>query len=131
MKKTFFIVLILFLIFAQTAYAESSASVKINNNVSSNSQSESSIKTDIRVETNGHVTTYSSEEAEDIEIKAENDQSVIKVNGKTVSGGSPTGTATPTAQPTDEPEDNKTEEDNENIFDIIEDIFNKVFSLLG
>lgn len=130
-KTALFVMLIL--VTPALVYAESSASVKIKNDVSSTSNSQVSSSTNIRIETNGDVTTYSSDKPEDIEIKSENGKSVIKVNGVVVSAsptdGQTSPTSTPVPDPTDEEED-ENEGENKNIFEVFQDLFKKVFSLL-
>jgi len=81
------IIVLFFIIITSNAYAESSASVEINNNIYSTSTSNSNIenKTNIRVETNGNVTEYSSDEPnQKIEVKSVNGESSIKVDGEEV-----------------------------------------------
>ena len=78
------IILITFLFITPQVFAESSASVEVNNNINSSSTSQSSIDshTDITVEVDGEVTTYSSDEPnQKIEVKASDGQSSIKVDG--------------------------------------------------
>src|SRR3989344_5189623 len=110
MKKPFFLILAFPFFITQTTFAESSANVKINNNVSGSSTSNVQSHTNISVETNGQTTTYSSDKPENIEVKSVNGVSEIRVNGELVSQ-SPTQTATKTPTQTDEPED---EEEKEN-----------------
>ncbi|MBI2621045.1 MAG: hypothetical protein HYW63_00170 [Candidatus Levybacteria bacterium] len=127
MRKTA-LFLILFLFIVPPAFAESKASVKIKNNVSSSSISEVKSSTDIRIETNGNVTSYSTKEPGNIEINANNGSSEIKVNGNVVSqnSASPTATKSPTPTPSDENRQN----DNKNIFEFFESLFKIFFSLL-
>lgn len=86
------------------------------------------MKTDIRVETNGNVTTYSSDKAGNIEVKAENDKSEIKVDGKVVSGNNSNTESTPsiTPKPTEKPE-KKAENEDKGFFEILKE----KFSFLG
>src|SRR3990167_3990458 len=103
MKKPFFLMLVFPFLITQTALAQSSANVKINNNVSGSSASDVASHTNITVETNGKTTTYSSDKPKNIEVKSVNGVSEIRVNGELISQ-SPTQTATKTPTPTDEPE---------------------------
>ena len=130
MKKLLFLFLLSPFVLIQTALAQSSANVNINNSFSSSSQSETNVKTDIKVETNGHVTTYSSDKPENIEVKSEDGKSEIKVDGRIVSDDSAL-SSTPSVSPT-EKLGNETDNKNggKNFFDVIEDFLNKVFSLL-
>jgi len=136
MRKISLLLFSLPFIFASSAYAESRASVKINNNVSSNSESTVNSTTNIRIETNGKVTEYHSDKAENVEINAVNDTSEIKVNGQVVSQSptsastSPTQKPTETPQPTDKDEKEKEiEEQKENLLDIINNFIEKIFSI--
>ncbi|MBI4098282.1 MAG: hypothetical protein HY426_04570 [Candidatus Levybacteria bacterium] len=117
-----------FLLSTSLAFAESKASVKLNNNVSGSSTSQINSETNIRVETNGEVATYSSKEPGNVEVNSVNGKSEIKVNGVLVSSSpnEPTSepTASPTAKPTQEP-------GNKNILEVFEEIFKKLFSFFG
>ena len=128
------LLILFFLASSVGVFAQSSASVKIKNDVSSSSNSQVSSSTNIRVETNGNITTYSSDKPEDIEVKAENGKSVIKVNGVVVSASLTDGQISPTPSPVPEPTDDEEDEnegnENKNIFEVFEDLFKKVFSLL-
>ncbi|GEM_PF-3543895 len=133
MIKTTLLILT-FLVFATPVQAKNIASIKINNNVSSSSDSTVNSQTDISIDTNGQKTTYSSDKAQDIEVKSVNGVSEIKVDGNIVSGNnsnSPTigPTASPTAKPTQKPDENSNQ--NKNIFEVFEDLFKKIFSLLS
>lgn len=115
MKKKIVPFFLLFLV-ATPAYANS-ASVNINNSVNTSGTNTNTTKseTHIKVETNGKVTEYNSNEPGSVEVKSINGESTIKVNGQTVSGTPteedvPTATASPTAKPTSTPDDNEKEE---------------------
>ncbi len=115
-------------------FAASEAHVNINNNVSGDSTSNVSSRTDITVETDGNTTRYTSDEPGTIEINSINGVTEIKKNGTVVSGNnsnSPTKepTASPTAKPTQKPDENNNQ--NKNIFEVFEDVFKKLFSLLS
>lgn len=135
MKKPFFLILAFPFFITQTAFAESSANVKINNNVSGSSTSNATSQTNITVETNGKTTTYFSDKPENIEIKSVNGVSEIKVNGQVVSQSPTQTSATKTPTPKDEPEDEddkeKAEEKARGIFDQIEDLLKSLFLLLS
>lgn len=125
------LILSLFFICVDSVNAESKVNVKVNNNVSSSTDSMSSTNTNIRIEENGKITTYSSNKGENVEIKSENGVSEIKVNGLTVSP-SPNQqideqTVNPTTKPIVKPENNKP--NNKNIFDFFENLFRKIFLL--
>lgn len=122
MKKSA-ILIVAFLLFAPQAFAESTARVKVNNNVSGSSTSTVKSETNIRVETNGEVTTYSSDKPENIEVNS--------VNGQTVSSpAKPTSepSATPTATSVPH-QDEENDSDQKNIFNILGEIFKKIFSV--
>ena len=126
------LLIIFFLTIAGGAFAESSASVKIKNDVSSSSDSQVNSSTSIRIETNGNVTTYSSSEPEDIEVKSINGTSEIKVNGQVVSQDSSQTSPTKIPPPTASLEEREETDSNsnKNIFEVFQDLFKKVFSLL-
>lgn len=135
MIKTTLLVLTFF-VFATPVQAESIASVKINNNINSSSDSTVNSQTDISIETNGQQTTYSSDKAQDIEVKSVNGVSEIKVDGNIVSGNNSnnptTGpTASPTARPSQKPDGNGDGDQNKNIFEVFGDLFKKIFFLLS
>lgn len=126
------LLILTFLVFAAPVQAESRASVKINNNVDSSSDSTVNSQTDISVETNGQKTTYTSDEPGNIEVNSVNGVSEIKVDGNVVSGNNsnnPTGepTASPTAKPSQEPDEDN---ENKNILEVFENLFKKIFSFL-
>lgn len=134
MKKSLFLILSIPLLIAQGAFAESSANVRVNNNVSGSSTSNVQSHTNISVETNGQTTAYTSNKPENIEVKSVNGVSEIRINGELISQ-SPTQTATKTPTPTDE-QDKENEEENvkeeaRGIIDQIEELINKLFSLLS
>lgn len=84
MKIILIIFILLTFIIIPRAFAQSSASVEVNNNINSDSTSQSSVNshTDITVEVDGEVTKYSSDEPnQKIEVKASDGQSSIKVDG--------------------------------------------------
>lgn len=129
------LIIIALLVTPHSVFAESSATVRVDNNIESSSNSTVKSTTNIRVETNGKVTTYSSDKAEDVEVKSVNGQSEIKVNGQVIDV-----TASPTKKPTAKPinadeDDDENEEElndnNKNIFEIFEDLIKKVFSLFS
>lgn len=122
MKKIFFLIL-LSLIFTPNVYAKSSATVKVNNDVSSSSNTNSTIKTDIRIETNGNVTTYSSDKPGNIEIRSVDGTSQIKVNSKVVNSEEPSKDNNKQNKDIDK-EKNKNEDSN------TKEIKNKFFGLL-
>lgn len=135
MRKLSAILLLLPLIFVAKAHAESRAEVNISNHVSSNTNTTTSVKNNIRIETNGHVTEYSSDKAEDIEIKAVNDKSEIKVNGESVNQ-TPSGgiSATPTNKPTEEPNEikddkNELKEKQNEFVEAVQEFIEKIFSI--
>lgn len=132
MKKLSFLLLFLPFIFVQKANAEASAKVNINNNVSSNTNTTTSVKNNIKIETNGHITEYSSDRAENIEIKTDNDKSEIKINGQVVSQ-SPSGgaSATPTNKPSNESEKKNNEKVSEksNLVEAVQEFIAKIFSI--
>ncbi|KKQ75425.1 MAG: hypothetical protein US96_C0011G0023 [Candidatus Woesebacteria bacterium GW2011_GWB1_38_5b] len=113
------------------AYAESSSSVTVNNsvNASNNNSGDNNaeVSTDIRIETNGKVTEYSSDKPENVEINVKNGVSEIKVDGQIVEDDSATSSPTPASEPK-----NKIEESqhSRSMLDFIGDIFKSVFSLL-
>lgn len=81
------VVPILLLILVPSAYASTYSNVKVYNSVGSNTNSTSQVttKTNITTETNGQVTHYESDQPGDVEVKSENGNSTIKVNGQEVS----------------------------------------------
>lgn len=115
------------------AFAESTATVKVNTSVNSSTGNQSNVKTNIRVETNGNVTTYSSDKAEDIEVKAEDDKSEIKVDGKVVTGNNneSESTPTPTPKPTREPEEKENEDKDKGFFEILKEKFSFLSSIFS
>lgn len=123
------LILALFFIGVNGVNAESRVNVKVNNDVSSSTSSTSSTNTNIRIEENGKITTYSSDKGENVEIKSENGVSEIKVNGQTVSenNSQENSSASPSIKPLVKPENNKQE--NENIFDFFGNLFRKIFLL--
>lgn len=84
MKRLFLLSLTLLLLPSQV-FAESKATVKVNNNVSRSSTSNVDSHTNITVETNGQTTTYSSDKPENVEVQSVNGVSEIKINGQVVS----------------------------------------------
>lgn len=110
-----------------SAFAENKATVNINTNIESSSKSTVNSKTDIRVETNGNVTSYTSDKAEDVEIKSVNGESEIKVKGVAVYV-SPTATIEPTGLQNPESAIDEKKVNNKNIFNVFEDLLKKVFS---
>lgn len=136
---------LLFLLIVPPAYAETRADVNVINNVNSPSSSNSKTTTNIIVETNGKRTNYTSNEPGNIEVKAENDNHTIKVNGQVIqvtsSNQIPNTSQTPT--PTiDEDKDNDNINDNleksiefveeeKSFIEAIEDLVKKVFSVFG
>ena len=139
--KKLFVLIMLTICFssASNAFAESSASVKINNNINSTSTSNSKIesKTDVRVETNGNVTQYSSDEPnQKIEVKSVNGESSIKIDGEEISESKDETKTTITPTPTTPSEPEEDENLNtENVFtEFINkplDFIKKFFSFLG
>lgn len=132
MKRSALFALV-FLISASAVFAESKATVKVNNDISGSSNSTVKSNTNIRVETNGEVTTYSSDEPGNIEVNSVNGVSEIKVNGQVVSQSPIQTNATKTPTPTDEPEedDENNKEKARGIIDQIEDLLKKLFSLFS
>lgn len=143
MVKAIFLIF-LFLISASITYA-STAKVDIENRANINSNSTSSNKsnfnTDIRVETNGKVTEYHSNEPGKIEVKSENGVAEIKKDGQVVQGTStqdsnPQASSSP--NPTEPDDDDEKEESDEEekerevktILERIADLFKQLFSLL-
>jgi len=133
MTRVLFLALTIIFFVPSATYAQSSANIKVENSVESSSQNETNVKTDIRVETNGNVTTYSSDKPENIEINAVNGQSEIKVNGQVLSGEESLSTKSPSIKSAVEPEDiesKKEEVKNKNIIEVIGDVIKGLFSLL-
>lgn len=122
------------------AHAESSATVKINNNINSSNNSNNSVtsKTNISVETDGKVTTYSSSEPGNVEVRSVNGESEIKVNGEVVkentSDSDDNISKVPTLNPSASisPTMSLEEKDREvkNIIEKIEELVKKLFSFL-
>lgn len=114
------------LVFTEISFAESSASVNIENSVSSNNEDVDS-HTKIKVETNGNVTEYESDEPnQKIEVNAVNDKSEIKIDDQIISeSASQEGKKdfTPTPSLT-------TESDEDDGSNIIVSFFKKIFSFL-
>jgi Flp pilus assembly protein TadG len=141
MRKLSLLMLLLPFFLVSNAFAESRATVNIKNNVNSDSSSTVNSTTKIRVDVNGKVTEYSSDKPENIEVKAVNDTSEIKVNGQVVTGSpSSTSNVTPSEKPTEEPtptkaqtdenEDKENEEEQrENLLDAINDFIDKIVSI--
>ncbi len=137
MKKLALIVIAI-LLTPSLVYAESSATVKINNNVNSSSNSNTSVtsKTNITVETDGEVTSYSSDKPGNIEVKSVNGKSEIKVNGEVVKGESTTSetdiskipTATSSVSPSPTMDQEEKEKEIKNVLEKIEDLVKKLFS---
>lgn len=129
------LIIIALLVTPHSVFAESSATVRVDNNIESSSNSTVKSTTNIRVETNGKVTTYSSDKAEDVEVKSVNGESEIKVNGKAVyvtQTPSKDPSATPSPTPVfDENDEESNENDSKNIIDLFEDLLKKVFSVFG
>ena len=123
------LVIVLFFTGVSGVNAESKVNVRVNNDFSSSSNSTSGTKTNIRIEENGKITTYSSDKGESVEIKSENGVSEIKVNGQTVSesNGQESSSASPSMKPIVKPENNKP--GNENIFNFFGNLFRKIFLL--
>lgn len=124
----------LILTIPQVANAESTTNVKINNNYSSNNESSITNKTDIYIEENGKITTYSSDKPENVEIKTKNGEAEIKVDGNIIEETP----ATPTNSPEISPSQTKKEEINtketliENVFKSVKENFKfieKIFSI--
>lgn len=124
----------LILTIPQVANAESTTNVKINNNYSSNNESSITNKTDIYIEENGKITTYSSDKPENVEIKTKNGEAEIKVDGNIIEETP----ATPTNSPEISPSQTKKEEINtketliENVFKSVKEKFKfieKIFSI--
>lgn len=128
---------IVFLALPSSVFAESSANVEINNQISasSNSSSTSTCKTSITTETNGKVTHYESDKCGNVSAKTENGETEIKENGVVVSGSNsnnPTKepTVSSTAKPTEKPDDDEeSKEANKNIFNAVENLLKKIFSI--
>lgn len=131
MRKISLLLFSLPFIFVSSAYAESKASVKINNIVNTNSNSNVTSNTNIRIETNGKVTEYSSDKPGSVEINAVDDNHEIKVNGETVSQNPTNQTSgTPTPKPSEKPEPTEeVEEQKENLLDAINDFIGKIFAI--
>ena len=136
---------LLFLLIVPTAFAESNVNVNVKTDVTSSSNSDIDSQTDITVETNGKKTNYTSNEPGDIEVKAENDNHTIKVNGQViqVNGSAQNPNTSQTSTPAiNEDKDNDTINDNleksieffeeeKGLIEAIEDLFKKVFSVFG
>jgi len=122
------IALLLVLLAPSSAFAASS-SVTVNNEAntsnSNSGQNEVNVNTNIRIETNGEVTTYSSTEPQDIDIKVINGESEIKVDGKIMEEEKIS-----TISPTLNPDSMEPIQQDKNIFELFEDIFKSIFSLL-
>ena|SRR3989344_3741458 len=129
MIKTALLVLT-FLIITSPAFAESSATVKINNSISGSSTSIINSETNIRVETNGHVTSYSSNEPGNIEVNSINGKSELKINGVIVSQAPTQIQTSPTKNATPSPTHDEKDSSDKNIFEVFENLFRVVFSLL-
>lgn len=102
-----------------------SSTVEINNQVNISNSNESS-QTDIKVETNGEVIEYHSDEPnQKIEVKASNNDSSIIIDGEliteTKSNEEITNSPTPLKF-----EDKNTEEDQENVFNFLNDKLNMI-----
>lgn len=129
------LIIIALLVTPHSVFAESSATVRVDNNIESSSNSTVKSTTNIRVETNGKVTTYSSDKADDVEVKSVNGESEIKVNGQVVDV-TPVPSKDPSAIPSptpvfDENDEESNENDSKNIIDLFEDLLKKVFSVFG
>lgn len=129
-------VLVIFLLLAipSTSFASSSSvSVKnqVNTSNSNNGTNNSEVNTDIRVEQDGEVTTYTSDKAEDIEVNVEDGKSEIKVDGEIVDEENE-----PTGEKDEQPSTNsagiedKIQNENRTMFQFIQDLFKSIFSLL-
>lgn len=124
-----------FLISSSPAFAESRATVKVNNNVSGSSTANMESYTNITVETDGNTTRYTTNESGSVEVNSVNGVTEIKKDGSVVTGNesnNPTSepTASPTAKPSQKPDQNNNNQ-NRNIFEVFEDLFKKVFSFFG
>lgn len=136
---------LLFLLIATPAYAESKVNVNVNTDVDSTSNSKIDSQTDITVETNGKKTNYTSDQPGNIEVKAENDNHTVKVNGEVIQVGGSTqnpntsGTPTPTIN---EDKNNNNINDNleksiefvdeeKSLIEALQDLVKKVFSVFG
>lgn len=128
LKFTPIILFALILLISSNVFAESSASVTVENKVSSSNENTKS-NTEIRVETNGNVTEYSSDEPnQKIEVKAVEGESEIKIDEEVVTV-SPTPEATTTPEESnDDTQDEIKKEDDSNI---VVTFFKKIFSFLG
>ncbi len=128
MEKVAIFAVLLLTFTPQIASAQSSATVEVNNNVSSISNTDTEVKTNIRVETNGKVTEYSSHKSQDVKIKVEDGKSEIKVDGEQVLGDESTSTNSPTLIVEKEKED--LEKEDKNIIEVIQSVIKGLFSLL-
>ena len=123
MKK---IIIFFGLIFIITPFAnaESTTEVNIKNSYSSNNESSITSQTDVYIEENGKITTYSSDKPENIEIKTKNGEANIKIDGEILEETpTPTNKPEPTASPTMNEEVNSQKTIIENVFRFIEKIF--------
>lgn len=87
MRKLLLLSTLIPLIIAPSAFATSSASVEIHNNVNANSSSNSQVTshTNVTVETNGNVTHYESDKPnENVQVQAVNGETTVKVNGSAI-----------------------------------------------
>lgn len=127
MKKIIF--LFAFIALAPQAYAKTTTTVKVNNNVSTSGNNTSTVENDITIETNGKVTHYSSDKPENIEIKSEDGVSEIKVNGEKVTPGINDNEVSVSPTSTDEPEDDNENEqdDDKNLLERLGKIIKKLF----
>ena len=106
MIKTILFLTVFTILTSSTAFAESSATVEIHNNLntnSTNSNSTTKSHTDITVETNGKVTHYESDEPGSVSVKSVNGESEIKVNGVSVSSPPKEPTSSPTTETSQSP----------------------------
>jgi hypothetical protein len=130
------IIIVFFLLSAPSAWAQTS-SVSVENNVntsnSTSGESESSVNTDIRIEQNGKVTTYSTDKNENVEVNVIDGVSEIKVDGEiidesiqdVIESGSPSA-----EDDLELKKANDNRKENKNIFEVIETVIKSIFSLL-
>jgi len=128
-----YLVVLLVLLVPQTTFAASS-SVTVNNKVNTNNSTsgtnDANVNTNIRIETNGEVTTYSSDKLENIDIKVINGESVIKVDGEIVEQDNEPIESSESAKNKEDNLDEQNANEDRTILEFFGDLFNSIFSLL-
>lgn len=129
MKK---IILILpLLLIVPTADAKTTVNVKVDTDVSTSGNNEAKVENDIRVETNGKVTTYKSDKPESIEIKSEDGVSEIKVNGERIPQDESLGEDNNASPSPLFKEDRENSEEVKSLFGKIQELFKRIFFFLN